>query len=116
MITSHAEGNERMKKHKTYMDELMRDRNFKEKFDVEYQNLCVAEQIISARHHAHLTQSALAKRINTTKSAISRYESADYTQYGIPLLARIAKACGAKLKIVFTISGHSKNNSRCAAT
>ena len=105
-----------MKKNRTYMDELMRNEKFKEKFDEEYQNLCVAEQIIRARRQAHLTQAALAKRIHTTKSAISRYESADYTQYGIPLLNRIATACGAKLKIVFTISDRPKNRSRFAAT
>lgn len=104
-----------MKKSRTYMDELMRDKKFREKFDEEYQNLCVAEQIVRARRHAHLTQSTLAKRIHTTKSAISRYESADYNQYGVPLLARIAKACGAKLKIIFTISNHPKSGSRATA-
>ncbi len=105
-----------MKKNRTYMDELMNDEKFREKFDEEYQNLCVAEQIVRARRQAHLTQEALAKRIHTTKSAISRYESADYTQYGIPLLSRIAKACGAKLEIVFRISDRQKNRSRIAAT
>ena len=105
-----------MKKNKTYMDELMKDEKFREKFDEEYQNLCVAEQIAYMRRHAHLTQAALAKRIHTTKSAISRYESADYNQYGVPLLAKIAKACGAKLKVIFTISNHPKSGSRLAAT
>jgi len=90
-----------MRKNKTYMDKLLTEKGFREKFDQEYQNLCIAEQIAQARHHAHLTQSDLAKRINTTKSAISRYENAGYNKYGVALLSRIAKACGADLKINF---------------
>lgn len=46
-----------MEKNKTYMDKLMDDKKFREKFDQEYQNLCIAEQIAQARRHAHLTQS-----------------------------------------------------------
>jgi transcriptional regulator with XRE-family HTH domain len=90
-----------MAKNKTYMDKLMTEKGFREKFYQEYRNLCIAEQIAQARHNAHLTQLDLAKRIHTTKSAISRYENADYNKYGIALLTRIAKACGADLKIIF---------------
>ena len=103
-----------MRKNKTYLDRLMKDKEFQEKFDLEYQNLCVAEQIARARHYANLTQSVLAKRIHTTKSAISRYESADYNQYSVHLLARIAKACGANLKIILAIPRRAKNGSRFA--
>lgn len=93
-----------MKKKKTYLDKLMTEKKFREKFDEEYQNLYIAEQIAQARHRANLTQSALAKRIHTTKSAISRYERADYNKYGVPLLTKIAKACGVDLKIIFVAS------------
>ncbi|MCG2711642.1 MAG: helix-turn-helix domain-containing protein [Candidatus Omnitrophica bacterium] len=101
-----------MRKAKTYMDKLMEDKEFRKSFDNEYQNLCIGEQIARTRHQAHLTQSALAKRIHTTKSAISRYESADYEGYSIPLLNRIAEACEANLQVVF-VAG-AKNNSRVA--
>jgi DNA-binding XRE family transcriptional regulator len=96
-----SEGAITMRRTKTYMDKLMANQEFRKRFDEEYQNLCVGEQIARARHEAHLTQAALAKRAHTTKSAISRYESASYGGYSIPLLTRIAKACGAELKIVF---------------
>ena len=33
-----------MKKTKTYMDKLIENKEFREKFDKEYQNLCVAEK------------------------------------------------------------------------
>lgn len=104
-----------MKRTKTYMDRLMDDKEFRERFEQEYQNLHIGEQIVKARHCADLTQAALAKRIHTTKSAISRYESADYNGYSIPLLTRIARACGTDLRIVFVTSKQVKNNSHFTA-
>ncbi|MFZ7122079.1 MAG: helix-turn-helix domain-containing protein [Eubacteriaceae bacterium] len=90
-----------MKKTKTYMDKLMQDKDFKEKFDEEYKNLCLAEQIARARHNANLTQEGLAQRIESTKSAISRYENSNYNSYSIKLLNKIAKACNVELRIDF---------------
>jgi len=103
-----------MRKVKTYMDRLMADEEFRKRFDEEYQNVCIGEQIAMARHYARLTQSALAKRVHTTKSAISRYESADYSGYSIPLLTRIAEACGADLRIAFIAHKRAKNGSHLA--
>ncbi len=94
-----------MRKTKTYMDKLMENKEFREKFNKEYQNLCIGEHIARIRHQANLTQDTLAKRTNTTKSAISRYENSDYKSYSMPLLNRIAEACGAVLKIDFVSKG-----------
>ncbi|MBC7779308.1 MAG: helix-turn-helix transcriptional regulator [Proteobacteria bacterium] len=41
--------------------------------DLEYQ---VVSQLLKARTHAGLTQDAVAERMGTTKSAVSRLESA----------------------------------------
>lgn len=98
-----------MAKAKTYMNKLMEDESFRSKFDEEYHALCIGEQIARLRHRANLTQSDLAKRIATTKSAISRYESADYKGYSLPLLKRIAHACGTELKISF-VQGREKKD------
>ena len=61
------------RKNKNYLDKLMQDNEFKEKFKEEYQNVCIGEQIAKARYKAKLTQEELAKRINTTKSAFTQY-------------------------------------------
>jgi len=90
-----------MKKNKTYLDKLMQNKEFRDKFNEEYQNVCIGERITKARYKAKLTQEDLAKRINTTKSAISRYESDNYQGYSIKLLNRIAKACDSDLIIDF---------------
>lgn len=102
-----------MKKTKTYLDKLMQDEDFRKRFDEEYQNLCISEQIARARHQAHLTQATLAKRIHTTKLAISRYENADYNSYSLTLLKKIAKACNTSLKILF-VGKETKSNSQTA--
>lgn len=44
-----------------------------ESLDTEYQ---VANQLLRARAHANLTQEAVAQKMGTTKSVISRLESA----------------------------------------
>lgn len=83
------------------MDKLMENKQFKAAFEEEYLKLFISEKIAKLRKSAHLTQEALAKKIHTTKSAISRYESARYSGYSMTLLEKIAHACGADLEIRF---------------
>ena len=56
-----------MKKTKTYMDKLMENKEFREKFDKEYQNLCIGEKIAGIRHRANLIQDTLIKRAKYSK-------------------------------------------------
>jgi len=56
-----------MKKSKTYMDKLMENREFREKFGKEYQNLCAAEKIAEICHKEKLTQDNPANRKNNSK-------------------------------------------------
>ena len=51
------------------------------------------------REGAGWTQVALAKRIRTTQSVIARLEDAEYTGHSLPMLERIAAACGVTLKL-----------------
>ena len=57
-----------MKKTKTYMDKLMKNKEFREKFNKEYQNLCVAEKIARIRHRTNLRQDALVNRRKNNKT------------------------------------------------
>jgi len=56
-----------MKKTKTYMDKLMGNKEFREKFDKEYQTLCVAEKIAEIRHQANLIQDGPVKQMKNNK-------------------------------------------------
>ena len=93
----------RLNKIRTYADKLLEDRGFSEQFEQEYKNLVISEKIAELRHKAHLTQEELARKVHTTKSAISRYESNDYQGYSVSLLQKIASACGADLRVSFVI-------------
>jgi transcriptional regulator with XRE-family HTH domain len=96
------------KKVKTYADKLLENKKFKNDFEQEYKNLVISEKIAELRHKAHLTQEQLAKKVHTTKSAISRYESNNYEGYSISLLQKIALACGADLNVNFVLKQKGK--------
>ena len=57
-----------MRKIKTYMDKLMKNKEFREKFDKEYQNLCIGEHIARIRHQANLTQAVPVNRMKNDKT------------------------------------------------
>ncbi len=57
-----------MEKTKTYMDNLMENKEFREKFDKEYQNLCIAEKIAEIRHQEKLTQDNPVNRRKNNKT------------------------------------------------
>jgi len=57
-----------MKKTKVYMDKLMSNKEFRERFDEEYKSLCVAEKIAEIRHKEKLTQDNPVNRRRNNKS------------------------------------------------
>ena len=63
---------------------------------LEYQ---VADQMLKARSRAGLTQDAVAARMGTTKSAISRLESASKHVPSLATLKRYASAVGCELQV-----------------
>lgn len=60
----------------------------------------VARLLIEARAQAGLTQAQLAKRIQTTQSAVARFESGRIHP-STNTLRKIAQATGTRLKISF---------------
>jgi len=61
----------------------------------------IAQQIYDLRTAAHLSQRALAARIGTTASVISRLEDTNYTAHSVSMLRRIAKAFGWRVDVRF---------------
>jgi transcriptional regulator with XRE-family HTH domain len=70
----------------------------------------LARAVIDARVTAGLTQEQLAKRMETTQSAIVRLESGR-TRPSRQTLERLAAATGTRLKISFELSKHGHNYS-----
>ncbi|MDI1258131.1 helix-turn-helix transcriptional regulator [Aquabacterium sp.] len=67
-----------------------------ESLELEYQ---VVNQLLKARTRAGLTQDAVAERMGTTKSAVSRLEAAGKHAPSLTTLKRYAKAVGCELQI-----------------
>jgi transcriptional regulator with XRE-family HTH domain len=59
----------------------------------------VVSQLLKARTKAGLTQDAVAERMGTTKSAVSRLESAGKHAPSLSTLKRYAEAVGCELRV-----------------
>lgn len=77
------------------------DKNFSEDFDSGYQELKIGFLLRSARHKSGITQEELARRLRTSKSAISRIEN-HAEDVRVSTLRRVAEALGKKLRIVIS--------------
>ena len=85
--------------HKAFVAKASKRKGFVEAYDalaLEYQ---LANQMLKARSRAGLTQDAVAERMGTTKSAISRLESAAKHAPSIATLKRYANAVGCELQV-----------------
>ncbi|MCL2644951.1 MAG: helix-turn-helix domain-containing protein [Betaproteobacteria bacterium] len=86
--------------HEEFLAKAEKRKGFSEAYEalaLEYQ---VADQMLKARARAGLTQSAVAERMGTTKSAISRLESAGKNAPSIATLKRYAQAVGCELQVL----------------
>lgn len=85
--------------HKAFLAKALLRKGFAEAYDelaLEYQ---VANQMLKARARAGLTQDAVAERMGTTKSAVSRLESAGKHAPSLATLKRYASAVGCDLQV-----------------
>ncbi|MCX6178175.1 MAG: helix-turn-helix transcriptional regulator [Chlorobiales bacterium] len=84
-------------------EEFLRKAKKYGEFRKEYEALAPAytliRQLLLARQHSVLTQEAIARKIGTTKSAVSRLESAGKHIPSITTLRRYAEAVGCELEI-----------------
>jgi DNA-binding XRE family transcriptional regulator len=73
---------------------------FQAEWDALEEEYILLDALLAARHDAGLTQEALANKMGTTKSAISRLESSlrdDKHSPSFATLKKYANACGKKL-------------------
>ena len=85
--------------HKAFIAKARARKGFTEAYDaleLEYQ---ITGQILKARSRASLTQNAVAERMGTTKSAVSRLESVGKHAPSLATLKRYASAVGCELQV-----------------
>ena len=85
--------------HKAFLTKAKARKGFAEAYDaleLEYQ---LANQMLKARTRAGLTQDAVAEKMGTTKSAVSRLEGAGKHAPSLATLKRYAQAVGCELQV-----------------
>jgi len=85
--------------HEAFLEKARNRPGFQEVYealDVEYR---LAREMLSARTRAGLTQDAVAVRMGTTKSAVSRLEAAGKPTPSVASLKKYAEAVGCTLEI-----------------
>jgi DNA-binding XRE family transcriptional regulator len=84
-------------------DAFLRKAKSRRGFEAAYQALAieyaVASEMLRARSRAGLTQEAVATRMGTSKSAVSRLESAGKHAPSLTSLKRYAEAVGCNIEI-----------------
>jgi DNA-binding XRE family transcriptional regulator len=85
--------------HKAFLAKAGKRKGFQKAYDALELEYGVASQMLKARSRAGLTQDVVAERMGTTKSAISRLESAGKHAPSLATLKRYASAVGCELQV-----------------
>jgi DNA-binding XRE family transcriptional regulator len=85
--------------HKAFLVKSKKRKGFTEAYEALELEYTVASQMLKARARAGLTQDAVAERMGTTKSAISRLESAGKHAPSLATLKRYARAVGCEIQV-----------------
>ena len=85
--------------HAAFLAKAKERPGFTEAYDGLELEYALASQMLKARAQAGLTQDAVAERMGTTKSAISRLESAGRHAPSLATLRKYASAVGCDLQV-----------------
>lgn len=83
-----------------YLDEQLKDPEFKKEWDALEPEFAIIQAIIDARNEEGLTQKELAARSGIAQGDISKMENGNANP-SVRTLQRLASAMGKKLKIEF---------------
>ena len=87
--------------HKAFLEKASKRRGFRKAYDALESEYALANEMLSARTRAGLTQEAVADHMGTTKSAVSRLEGVSKHAPSVASLKKYADAIGCTLKIEF---------------
>lgn len=85
--------------HNAFLNKARKRRGFQTAYKALAVEYAVADEMLAARARAGLTQEAVASRMGTTKSAVSRLESAGKHAPSLTSLKKYAEAVGCKIEI-----------------
>jgi len=92
--------------HKAFLEKAMKRKGFKEAYEELEEEYALVRELLAARSRAGLTQEAVAERMGTTKSAVSRLEAAGKHAPSMTTLKKYAQAVGCHLEIKLVPETH----------
>ena len=85
--------------HAVFLKKAMKRRGFRKAYEDLKEEYTLAREMLGARSRFGLTQEAVAELMGTTKSAVSRLESAGKHVPSLTTLKKYAQAVGCRLEI-----------------
>jgi DNA-binding XRE family transcriptional regulator len=85
--------------HEAFLEKARSRHGFQEAYDALEAEYVLAREMLAARTRAGLTQDAVAVRMGTTKSAVSRLEAAGKHTPSLASLRKYAEAVGCTLEV-----------------
>jgi transcriptional regulator with XRE-family HTH domain len=80
-------------------EEFKKDKGLEKEFYQELEKTRIAIEIAAFRTKAGLSQTELARRVGTSQSSIARMENADYQNYSMRMLRKIAEVLDLELVV-----------------
>ena len=96
--------------HKAFLKNAQKREGFSKAYNDLEEEYTLVREMLSARSNSGLTQEAVAELMGTTKSAVSRLESAGKHAPSLTTLKKYAQAVGCHLKIEFIPKSGSTSN------
>lgn len=93
--------------HKAFLKNARKREGFTEAYNDLEEEYALVHEMLTARSKSGLTQEAVADLMGTTKSAISRLESAEKHSPSLTTLKKYAQAVGCHLEIKLIPKSHS---------
>ena len=87
--------------HAAFIKKAKQRESFQKAYDELEEEYALVKEMLSARARVGLSQEAVAERMGTTKSAISRLEAAGKHSPSLSTLKKYAQAVGCHLEIKF---------------
>ena len=87
--------------HNAFLEKATKQEGFKRAYEDLAEEYALVREMLSARARIGLSQEAVAERMGTTKSAISRLEAAGKHSPSLTTLKKYAHAVGCHLEIKF---------------
>lgn len=99
--------------HEAFLKKARKRQGFSEAYDSLEEEYALVREMLTARSRSGLTQEAVAELMGTTKSAVSRLESAGKHAPSITTLKKYARAVGCDLEVkLVPRSNPTKRSSR----